>query len=112
VLRADGWAQAQRDGAVSAASLDTEGFVHLSPLGEIATSASLYYCGASDLVLLLVDEAACGPELVWEAPSSPRPGAALFPHLYAPIPITAVQHALAWPPNPDGTFTLPADLAP
>jgi uncharacterized protein (DUF952 family) len=37
-------------------------------------------------------------------------GGPLFPHLYAPLPLSAVAAVIGFPPQPDGSFSLPLDL--
>ncbi len=34
-----------------------------------------------------------------------------FPHVYGPLPVAAVVGVHPFPPEPDGTFRLPASLA-
>ncbi len=53
---------------------------------------------ADDLTLVAVDATALGADLVWE----PSRGGALFPHLYAPLPLSAVVWSRPLPLRPDG----------
>jgi uncharacterized protein (DUF952 family) len=112
VLHAHEWSAAQAAGDWRPPSLTdpAQGFVHLSTPEQVEVSASTYYRGATDLVLLTVDTERLGEGLVWEE-STPPPGApvrpGLFPHLYGPLPVGAVTAAHPWPPEPDGSFRLP-----
>jgi len=63
-----------------AASLETDGFIHFSYASQLAGTAALHYAGASDLVVLAVDEA--GLDVRVEGG---------FPHLYEPLPVSAVR---------------------
>ena len=80
------WAAAMRTGQVAPPSLATEGFVHCSTRTQLAGTLGRHFAGAGPLVLLVLDEAAIAPDLRWE---EGLPGER-FPHVYAPIPVTAV----------------------
>ncbi|GGS18362.1 MULTISPECIES: DUF952 domain-containing protein [Actinokineospora] len=96
---------------VRPASLATEGFVHCSDPGTVHMPANRLFAGRTDLVLLEIDPTRVGAAVRWEPGSPPVPGGPWFPHVYGPIPAAAVVAAHDFPPNPDGTFTLPAALA-
>ncbi|MGF7233901.1 MAG: DUF952 domain-containing protein [Frankia sp.] len=103
-----------RSGTYRPASLDAEGFVHLSTVAQILGTANLFYAGRTDLLVLLVDPAAL-PDLRWEAPSAGPDGAAAptgrFPHSYTALPADAIVAVHPFPPGPDGRFTtLPPEL--
>ncbi len=96
---------------VRAPSLDTEGFVHCSDPGTVHLPANRLYAGRTDLLLLEVDPARVGVPVRWEPASPPIPGGPWFPHVFGPIPAAAVVAAHEFPPNPDGSFTLPLALS-
>jgi uncharacterized protein (DUF952 family) len=62
-------------------SLESEGFIHFSSPDQVAATAERHYAGVPDLLVVHVDETRFGDELRWEDG---------FPHLYAPLPRTAV----------------------
>jgi uncharacterized protein (DUF952 family) len=64
-------------------SLADEGFIHFSRWDQLAGTAARYHAGVSDLVVLVVDPA--GLDVRVEAG---------FPHLYEPLPVTAVTEVL------------------
>ena len=101
---ADVWAAAQSSGEYAADTLATEGFIHLSTAEQVHLPANAMARGRTDLVLLEVDEA--------RLPEPPRyedsGTGMLFPHVYGPLPVSAVVAVHPFPPGPDGTFTLPA----
>jgi len=101
---ADLWAAAQPAGEYAADTLATEGFIHLSTAEQVHLPANALARGRTDLVLLEVDEA--------RLPEPPRyedsGTGMLFPHVYGPLPVSAVVAVHPFPPGPDGTFTLPA----
>lgn len=88
--------------------LDREGFIHLSEAGTVCRVADAFFAGRHDLLLLEVDSRLLASDrlryedLYGEGLS--------FPHLYGPLPLTAVRRVLAFPCGPDGRFQLPADV--
>jgi uncharacterized protein (DUF952 family) len=80
------WAEARRTGSVRPPSLDTEGFAHCSTRAQLPGTLARYFSGTDPLVALVLDPAAIVADLRWE---ESRPGER-FPHVYAPIPATAV----------------------
>jgi uncharacterized protein (DUF952 family) len=103
--------QAFASGEIRTPSLDTQGFVHCSDFGTMHLPANRIYAGRTDLTLLVVDPALVPAPVRWEAADPPQPGGPLFPHVYGPIPMTAVVGTHDLPPDEDGTFHLPAALA-
>lgn len=65
-----------------------DGYIHMSMADQLAETAARHYRGRSGLRLLEVDLASLGDRLVRE----PSRGGALFPHLYGPLPRTAVRY--------------------
>lgn len=77
-------------------TLREEGFVHCSTRAQLpGVAAFLYgsYDGPDDLVVLVVDPARLDVPLKYEAP---EPGAEAFPHVYGPIPVSAVVDVEVW----------------
>ena len=64
-----------------------DGFIHLSAAHQLEGTLAKHFAGRADLLLLTVDVEALGSALRWE----PSRGGALFPHLYAPLPMVAVR---------------------
>ena len=58
-----------------------DGFIHFSTAEQAAETASKWFAGQRDLVLVAVDGDALGARLKWE----PSRGGALFPHLYGDL---------------------------
>ena len=68
-------------------SLDEVGFIHCSTAEQVRPVLDRYYQGVDDLVLLSIEADRLGDDLVYElAPGRDE----LFPHLYAPLPVSAV----------------------
>lgn len=93
-----------------AASLDTEGFIHCSDFGTVHLPANRLFAGRTDLILLQVDPTRLDVPLRWEPGAPPTPNGVWFPHIYGPIPPTAIVAVHDFPPSADG-FRLPAALA-
>jgi uncharacterized protein (DUF952 family) len=102
------WAAAEAAGRFDGAPVDLkDGYIHFSTRGQVAETAAKHFAGMTDLVLVTVDAAALGEALTWE----PSRGGALFPHLYAPLPLAAVTSVAPLPLGADGRHVFP-DLAP
>jgi prephenate dehydrogenase len=97
----DAWDAAKAAGRYTADSLQSEGFIHCSEAGQVAWVANMRFKGRTDLLLLHVDEAAVGAEVRRE---NLEGGAQLFPHIYGPLPVSAVMEVAPMTPSPDGTF--------
>lgn len=102
------WTDAKASGRYAPASLELEGYIHLSRREQILRSANLLYRGRTDLLLLVVDPHRLSVEVVYEPGSYGE--AEHFPHLYGALDIEAVSAAVSFPPNADGSFSLPVDL--
>lgn len=90
IIDAADWDAAQVAGAYAGSAVDlADGYIHMSTADQLAETAQKHYAGRTGLVLLTVDLEALGPDLVWE----PSRGGALFPHLYASLPVSAVIQA-------------------
>ena len=93
---------ARTSGSYRAASLDTEGFIHMSQAHQVRTVLDAFYAGQPDLVLLLVVPQLLRAPLRFEAPSTlPHAQGALlpdasqlFPHLYGALNMDAVVDVL------------------
>ena len=82
------WAELQASGVFRGSPADlADGFVHFSAAGQVRETARKHFAGAPELVLAEVDPARLSGALKWE----PARGGALFPHLYAALPLEAVS---------------------
>ncbi len=101
------WSEAEAAGRFDGAPVDVaDGFIHFSTAVQVAETAARHFAGQADLLLVSVDAAALGAALVYE----PSRGGALFPHVYAPLPLTAVTAVRPLPLGPDGRHVFPADV--
>lgn len=93
------WRQAQDKGRFIGAPIDlTDGFIHFSTKEQAQETATKYFSGQADLLLIAVDAKRLGDDLRFE----PARDGALFPHLYAPLPFDAVVSVKSLPLLPDG----------
>ncbi|QRG06442.1 DUF952 domain-containing protein [Xanthobacter dioxanivorans] len=101
------WAEAQAKGVFAGAPVDhADGFIHFSTAAQARETAARHFAGQADLKLVAVEAAPLGAALKWE----PSRGGDLFPHLYAPLPVSAVRWVKDLPLGPDGAHLFP-DLA-
>jgi uncharacterized protein (DUF952 family) len=95
IATAADWRDAERLGRFEGSAHDkADGFIHFSTASQLKETLARYYAGVTDILLIAVDEAELGPALKWEhAPSRGED----FPHLYGPLPLSAVtwKHAIA-----------------
>jgi uncharacterized protein (DUF952 family) len=98
------WQQAEDAGRFTGAPVDlADGYIHFSTAAQVRETAAKHFAGAADLVLVAVDASALGADLVWE----PSRGGALFPHLYADLPMSAVLWVRPLPLGADSTHLFP-----
>jgi uncharacterized protein (DUF952 family) len=88
------WQAAESAGIYRGSALDIrDGFIHFSSAAQVSETAAKHFAGQSDLMLVAADADALGAALKWE----PSRGGALFPHLYAALPVSAVRWARPLP---------------
>jgi uncharacterized protein (DUF952 family) len=98
------WDEAVRAGRFLGAAIDlADGFIHFSTADQVAETAARHFSGQSDLVLVAVDESRLGPALRYEVSR----GGALFPHLYAPLELSAVVRVVPLPLDASGKHQFP-----
>lgn len=100
------WAASQSNGVHIDPSLESEGFIHCSGPDQITATASRFFEGRTNLLLLHVDPERLTSPLVYEDSY----GHGKFPHLYGPLNLDAVIDAVPFPPDDDGSFRLPPQL--
>jgi uncharacterized protein (DUF952 family) len=92
ILTAGQWAQFQADGIFPGAPVDlADGYIHLSTTDQLAETLDKHFSGQGGLVIAEVDLAALGEMVKWEVSR----GDALFPHIYGPLPMSAVLSSRA-----------------
>jgi uncharacterized protein (DUF952 family) len=112
IAHRDVWEASSSGGYYRPLSLDSDGFIHCSTLEQAVPTANQFYLGQEGLILLCIDTSRLEPEVRYEAPANtgdPR-SAALFPHVYGPLNVSAVIRVVELFPLPDGSFELPPAL--
>ena len=102
------WVAAADLGEYRVASLDSEGFIHLSTRDQVLVTAGRYYSGVESIALLAIDESKLDSTLLRYEVST---GGEAFPHYYAGIPVGAVVGAHTFASGPDGEFLWPSEFA-
>lgn len=92
------WAAAFADGeytmSTRGVTLEEEGFIHCSTSEQIEATANRFYGDLDQLVVLTIDPTLVTSSIIFEPPA---PGMdVLFPHIYGPLPVAAVNLAAAW----------------
>lgn len=104
LVAADVWQRAVQAGSFTGTDHDVrDGFIHFSAATEVAETAARHYAGQAGLLILRVSVAALGTALRWE----PSRGGVLFPHLYASLPVRAVDRVDPLPLGADGRHVFP-----
>ncbi len=94
IVSAPEWRSAEASGVFTGAAVDlADGFIHFSTAEQAEETAARHFAGQADLLLVAVEAERLGDALKWE----PSRGGALFPHLYAPLPLSAVTRAAPLP---------------
>ncbi|MCC6925553.1 DUF952 domain-containing protein [Novosphingobium sp.] len=92
------------DGVFHGAPVDlADGYIHLSAEPQVAGTLDKHFAGQSDLWLARVDLTRLGDLVRWERSR----GDALFPHIYAPLPLDAVTALGALQRADDGSIVYP-----
>lgn len=94
----DDWAAAFAAGEYTMSTrgitLEQEGFIHCSTRAQMQDTANRFYGDLDQLVVLTIDPQLVPSPIVFEPPA---PGLdVLFPHIYGPLPIAAVNLASPW----------------
>ncbi len=104
IATASGFAPAALSGHYAGMPVDAQdGFIHLSTAAQLPETLRLHFRGRGDLVLIAVRTTDIADHLRWE----PSRGGDLFPHLYVPLPLSAVAWTAPIAVGEDGSCTLP-----
>jgi len=101
------WERAEKHGVFKGAEIDlADGFIHFSTKQQVRETAAKHFSGRDDLLLIKVATAPMARHYKMEVSR----GGALFPHLFAALP---VSNAVEWqelPLSPDGAHVFPEDF--
>jgi uncharacterized protein (DUF952 family) len=97
------WRDAEREGVFRGAPIDrTDGYIHFSTAEQAAETLAKHFVGQRDLLLVTVEGDQLGDALRWEVSR----GGALFPHLYAPLAVSAALRVQPIAVDADGRHVL------
>lgn len=98
------WHQAEKVNSFTGAPIDIQdGYLHFSTAKQVQETADKHFAGQTNLLLIAIDADKLGPALRYE----PSRGGDLFPHLYAPLALSAVLWVKPLPLGPDGRHVFP-----
>ncbi len=101
------WRAAEAAGEFTGSAVDlADGYIHFSTAEQVRETAAKHFAGQSGLLLLHVDATRLDPQALRFEPSR---GGALFPHLYAPLPVECVTRVDPLPADGAG-HRFPDDL--
>ncbi len=102
------WRRSEETNFFTGSPIDIQdGYLHFSTEHQVRETAARHFAGQADLLLIAIDADALGEALRYEASR----GGDLFPHLYAPLSLSAVLWVKPLPLGADATHVLP-DLDP
>lgn len=94
----------ETDGQFAGAPVDlADGFIHLSTAAQLDETVAKHFAGQNDLHVAAVDLPVLAGAVKWELSR----GGALFPHIYAPLPLSAVFAYGPLERDEDGKVKLP-----
>ncbi|EJN05387.1 DUF952 domain-containing protein [Phyllobacterium sp. YR531] len=98
------WQTAESNGLFDGAPIDhADGYIHFSTAEQARETADKHFAGQADLLLIAVRSDKLGQALKFEVSR----GGALFPHLYAALPLDAVEWVKPLPLDGDGKHVFP-----
>lgn len=108
IVSQDVWNEAQARGVFHGTEHDVrDGFIHFSAAHQVVETARKHYALQHNLLLLYIDDTMLQQlrpgALKWEVSR----GGDKFPHLYADLPVNAVQRVETLPLSADGQHIFP-----
>lgn len=98
------WQAAEANGVFVGAPIDlADGYIHFSTAEHVQETAARHFAGQDDLLLIAIEADRLGESLKYEVSR----GGALFPHLYASLPLDTVLWIKPLPLGSDGTHQFP-----
>lgn len=87
IFKTPEWADLRETGETLGAPIDlADGYIHFSTAEQAAETVAKHFAGQDDLMLAAIEVERLGDALKWEVSR----GGAEFPHLYAPLRLSAV----------------------
>jgi uncharacterized protein (DUF952 family) len=108
ITRREDWETAVTNPPYRPDSLATEDFIHCSTKEQVLKPANEMFHGQTGLVLLVIDSTKVQADIIYE---DCYESGQEFPHVYGPLNVDAVVSVVDFPPDDDGSFSLPSQLA-
>ena len=102
------WQQALPKGEYKPANYAADGFIHCSKQEQVAAVANRVYPNQNGLILLQIDTKKLAITVKEE---NLEDGAELFPHIYGPLPVSAVSDSAPFMWQPADGFVFPERLS-
>ena len=104
IVQESEWQVATKAGYYVGSTVDQyDGYIHFSTAEQVQETADKHFSGQSNLLIVSVETAELGSQLMWE----PSRSGALFPHLYGALSISAVSNVRPLRLGPSGSHQLP-----
>ncbi len=104
ILTGEQLARLLADGTFAGTPVDlADGYIHMSTAEQAQGTLDKHFAGQTDLHVAAVDLTVLGDTVRWEVSR----GGALFPHIYADLPLSAVIAHAPIARDADGTLQLP-----
>lgn len=104
ILTAPQMAELLEHGRFAGAPADlSDGYIHLSTAGQVRKTLDKHFAGQVGLHIACIDLAVLGGAVKWEVSR----GGALFPHVYADLPLDAVVAHAPVKFDPAGKLLIP-----
>ena len=101
------WLNAEKEGELVDASLQSEGFIHCAYAGQLVTAANRFYSGNTELLILEIDRDKTRCEIKDEASSA---SGIIYPHIYGAILLQSVTAVFDFTYDQNSMFLLPPQL--
>jgi uncharacterized protein (DUF952 family) len=103
------WKKAKISGTYLPEAFDKDGFIHCSTSNQVADVGNRLYVGQVGLMILAINPDKLTAKVVYE---NLIDGQELFPHIYGPLPITAVESTKEFMQDTTGKFYFPETWLP
>lgn len=106
-MKMDTWEKIRNEEYFGHEQIESEGFIHCSPVEYFFRVAPNFREEKEELVLLLIDEDTLSAEVKWEDGDG---CGRLYPHIYGPADLKAVIKVLPYLKDSDGSWIMNEEL--
>lgn len=104
LLTLEQWEVFKRENIFTGAPIDVaDGYIHFSSAAQVAETGAKYFAQLPGVMIAEVDSKKLHVPVTWE----PSRGGALFPHLYASLPMSAVTRTATLEKDAAGRLIFP-----